>query len=89
MDNPCDREGSFDPILIRKPEFISSVTDAVMNEVTAGQAHPLEVMYPVMFFDALRVTTQATDARRAKLLEDGESRDALIELLPRLGCVPP
>ncbi len=37
------------------PEFISSVTDAVMDEVTAWQARPLEVMYPVVFFDALRV----------------------------------
>ena len=35
------------------PEFISSVTDAVMAEVTAGQSRPLEVMYPVAFFDAL------------------------------------
>ena len=29
------------------PEFISSVTDAVMTEVTAWQARPLEPMYPV------------------------------------------
>src|SRR5687767_5423683 len=32
------------------PEFISSVTDAVMAEVTAWQARPLEPMYPVVFF---------------------------------------
>jgi transposase-like protein len=37
------------------PEFISSVTDAVMAEVTAWQARPLERLYPVVFFDALRV----------------------------------
>ena len=37
------------------PDFISSVTDAVMSEVTAWQARPLEPMYPVVFFDALRV----------------------------------
>jgi putative transposase len=37
------------------PEFISSVTDAVMAEVSAWQARPLEPMYPVVFFDALRV----------------------------------
>ena len=36
-------------------EFISSVTDAVMAEVTAWQSRPLEPMYPVVFFDALRV----------------------------------
>ena len=37
------------------PEFISSVTEAVMGEVSAWQARPLETMYPVVFFDALRV----------------------------------
>lgn len=37
------------------PEFISSVTDAVMAEVTAWQSRPLEPVYPVVFFDALLV----------------------------------
>ena len=37
------------------PEFICSVTDEVMTEVTAWQMRPLEPMYPVVFFDALRV----------------------------------
>ena len=37
------------------PDLISTVTDAVVTEVTAWQARPLEVMYPVVFFDALRV----------------------------------
>jgi putative transposase len=37
------------------PEFISSVTEAVMAEVSAWQGRPLEPMYPVVFFDALRV----------------------------------
>jgi transposase-like protein len=37
------------------PEFISKVTDAVMSEVVAWQSRPLEPMYPVVFFDALRV----------------------------------
>ena len=37
------------------PEFISSVTDAVMDEVGIWQSRPLEPMYPVVFFDALRV----------------------------------
>ncbi len=36
-------------------DFISSVTDAVMEEVSAWQQRPLEPMYPVIFFDALRV----------------------------------
>src|SRR3954452_3273229 len=37
------------------PALISAVTDAVVAEVTAWQTRPLEVMYPVVFFDALRV----------------------------------
>jgi putative transposase len=37
------------------PDLISKVTDAVMAEVTAWQSRPLEPMYPVVFFDALRV----------------------------------
>src|SRR5881409_369735 len=37
------------------PDLISTVTDAVVAEVTAWQARPLESMYPVVFFDALRV----------------------------------
>jgi putative transposase len=37
------------------PDLISTVTNAVLSEVTAWQARPLETMYPVVFFDALRV----------------------------------
>src|SRR5262245_56271301 len=35
--------------------LISSVTDAVVEEVTAWQARPLDHRYAVVFFDALRV----------------------------------
>ena len=52
------------------PEFISCVTDAVMAEVTAWQGRPLEPMYPVVFFDALRV----------KIREDGVVRNKAIYL---------
>ena len=37
------------------PDLISTVTDAVVAEVTAWQGRPLEPMYPVVFFDALPV----------------------------------
>ena len=37
------------------PDFVSSVTDEVMAETIAWQSRPLEPMYPVVFFDALRV----------------------------------
>ena len=58
------------------PEFISSVTDAVMDEVLAWQSRPLEPMYPVVFFDALRV----------KIREDAVVRNKAIYLA--LGVLP-
>lgn len=36
-------------------EFISQVTEAVMAEVLEWQSRPLERLYPVVFFDALRL----------------------------------
>jgi transposase-like protein len=50
------------------PEFISSVTDAVMAEVAAWQARPLEAMYPVVFFDALRVKVREDAVVRNKAI---------------------
>jgi transposase-like protein len=50
------------------PEFISSVTDAVMAEVTAWQVRPLEPMYPVIFFDALRVKIREDAVVRNKVI---------------------
>lgn len=58
------------------PEFISSVTEEVMAEVTAWQARPLEPMYPVVFFDALRV----------KIREDAVVRNKAVYLA--LGVLP-
>ncbi|MBL0208028.1 MAG: IS256 family transposase [Propionivibrio sp.] len=65
------------------PDFISRVTDAVMAEVSAWQARPLELMYPVVFFDALRVKIREEAVVRSKavylalgVLPDG-TRDIL------------
>ncbi len=65
------------------PELISKVTDAVMSEVTAWQSRPLETMYPVVFFDALRVKIREDALVRSKavylalgILPDG-SKDIL------------
>ena len=58
------------------PDLISSVTDAVMGEVAAWQTRPLETMYPVVFFDALRV----------KIREDGVVRSKAVYLA--LGVLP-
>jgi transposase-like protein len=37
------------------PDLISTVTDAVLEEVAAWQAQPLDQAYPLVFFDAIRV----------------------------------
>jgi putative transposase len=37
------------------PTLISDVTDAVMDEVHAWQARPLDAVYPIVYFDALVV----------------------------------
>lgn len=37
------------------PDLISAVTDAVLEEIATWQARPLEPVYPIVFFDALRV----------------------------------
>jgi putative transposase len=37
------------------PDLVSAVTDAVLEEVAAWQARPLEAVYPLVFLDALRV----------------------------------
>ncbi len=58
------------------PEFISAVTDEVMAEVSAWQSRPLEPMYPVVFFDALRV----------KIREDAVVRNKAVYLA--LGVLP-
>jgi putative transposase len=48
------------------PDLISTVTDAVVAEATAWQTRPLEPMYPVVFFDALRVKIRDEALVRSK-----------------------
>jgi transposase-like protein len=50
------------------PDLISRVTDAVVAEVTAWQARALEPMYPVVFFDALRVRIRDEGVVRSKAI---------------------
>ena len=40
------------------PDLISAVTDAVLEEIATSQSRPLEPVYPLVFFDALRVKTR-------------------------------
>jgi putative transposase len=35
--------------------LVSVVTDAVLEEITEWQNRPLEALYPLIFFDAIRV----------------------------------
>ncbi|ABE63568.1 transposase, mutator type [Nitrobacter hamburgensis X14] len=37
------------------PDLISTVTDAVLDEVATWQQRPLDPVYPLIFFDAIRV----------------------------------
>jgi len=64
-------------------DLISTVTDGVLAEVTAWQARPLEPVYPVVFFDALRVKTREDNVVRNKAvyLALGVRRDGTREIL--------
>jgi putative transposase len=65
------------------PDLISTVTDGVLAEVTAWQARPLEPVYPVVFFDALRVKIREDNVVRSKAvyLALGVRRDGSREIL--------
>ena len=64
-------------------DFISTVTDAVTTEIAAWQARPLERVYPVIFFDALRVKIrdEGTVRNKAVYLALGVLRDGTREIL--------
>src|SRR3712207_1689256 len=37
------------------PDLVSAVTDAVLDEIAEWQDRPLEALYPLIFFDAIRI----------------------------------
>ena len=53
------------------PALVSAVTDAVLEEVSAWQARPLEQVYPLVFFDALRVKVRDEGLVRNKAVHIG------------------
>ena len=59
------------------PDLISTVTNAVAAEVAEWQSRPLEPLYPVMFFDAIRVKVrdQGSVANKAVYLALGITPD--------------
>lgn len=58
------------------PALVSAVTDAVLEEVTAWQARPLEPTYALVYFDALRV----------KIRDEGLVRNKAVYLAIGLTC---
>src|ERR671913_558452 len=50
------------------PDLVSAVTDAVLGEVAARQSRPLEPVYPLVFFDALRVKVRDEGLVRNKAI---------------------
>jgi len=65
------------------PDFISSVTDEVMAETIAWQSRPLDALYPVVFFDALRVKirTDGVVTNKAVYLALGVQADGQRDVL--------
>jgi transposase-like protein len=64
-------------------DFISTVTDGVLAEVTAWQSRPLEAVYAVVFFDALWVKIRENGVVRNKAvyLALGIQRDGTRDIL--------
>jgi putative transposase len=121
IDVPRDRNGEFEPQLIKKgqrrwngfdqqilsmyalgmttrdiqahlkdqygvdvsPDLVSTVTDAVIDEVRQWQNRPLERLYPVVFLDALvvKVRDQGHVVNKAAYLAIGLNRDGIKEVL--------
>ena len=65
------------------PQLISTVTDAVTAEVVEWQSRPLEPLYPVVFFDAIRVKVrdQGTVCNKAVYLALGIAPDGRKHIL--------
>jgi transposase-like protein len=65
------------------PDLISTVTDGVLAELTAWQNRPLEPVYAVVFFDALRVKIRDEGVVRNKAvyLALGVQRDGTRDIL--------
>lgn len=64
-------------------DLISTVTDSVLDDVLEWQSRPLERMYPVVFFDALRVKIRDEGAvqNKAVYLALGIQRDGIKDVL--------
>jgi putative transposase len=65
------------------PDLISTVTDAVMDEVRAWQSRPLDALYPILYLDALQVKVkdQGRVSNKAIYLAIGVNISGLKEVL--------
>ena len=65
------------------PDLISTITDEVIDEVTQWQQRPLEAMYPIVYFDALRlkIRDEGTVKNKAVYLALGMRADGRKEVL--------
>jgi putative transposase len=65
------------------PDLVSAVTDAVLDEISEWQNRPLEGLYPLVFFDALRVKVrdEGTVRNKAVYLALGVRADGRKEIL--------
>jgi putative transposase len=65
------------------PELISRVTDAVLDEMRAWQARPLEAIYPIVYLDALFVSVRdsGTVSKKAVYLALGTNLEGQRDVL--------
>lgn len=65
------------------PDLISTITDEVLEEVAQWQQRPLEAMYPIVYFDALRlkIRDEGTVKNKAVYLALGVRADGRKEVL--------
>src|SRR5829696_4148228 len=65
------------------PDLISTVTDAVIDEVRAWQSRPLDPLYPILYLDALQVKVrdQGRVSDKAIYLAIGVNMQGLKEVL--------
>jgi putative transposase len=65
------------------PSLISTVTDAVLDEVRAWQARPLDAVYPILYLDALqvKVKSQGRVVNKAIYIAFGVNLHGLKEVL--------
>ena len=65
------------------PSLISTVTDAVLDEVRAWQSRPLDTVYPILYLDALQVKVKSHGrvSNKAIYLAFGVNLQGLKEVL--------